>query len=516
MSNIDVINHLRPEMPKISPALNVKKSKIGARVSADLKTQVQNWYKLHNDIIHRVSQAQILSPWDKLIAASTCKLKADVKPTQPQTSPCSLGVSGGYQGLENQLYRVEIHSGGTITDKPTFKWSRDNGSIIFPFEILSADDNQTIVGLTTQDLGSYYPVSKEAWIGAWVEIINDEIELNGESGPLLQVIDVPSESQMTLAGMLDTTVWADKGKHPILRRWDQQSDALINGARPVTEGEWIDLESGIQIWFEKNGTYKIGDYWLIPARTETGDVEWPRSNGEPIAKPPLGIRHHYARLAVLTAAAAGKDKTIVTDNNTTMIPGSNKTIITDFHDCEPVFSPLAAHALHVVGMNWCNDSTYHSDATFKAHFQQTGLQITLDDAPDVWTINPSSLIVTLEMPTGQSLTLPGEISAQNNVITWRIQTKQSKDSTTHLKEIPDFSLVAMPNYLYRVRITLKGELIWRTCCDQRFYLDGQAFGRLRNENTDAGVSIKKYDLILPTGAGARASDFESWFYMVIP
>jgi hypothetical protein len=35
----------------------------------------------------------------------------------------------------------------------------------------------------------------------------------------------------------------------------------------------IDLEDGIQIQFLTGGKYPTGDYWLIPARVATGDVE---------------------------------------------------------------------------------------------------------------------------------------------------------------------------------------------------------------------------------------------------
>ena len=37
----------------------------------------------------------------------------------------------------------------------------------------------------------------------------------------------------------------------------------------------------------------------IPARTATGDVEWPGPVGQPEARPPRGVRHFYAPLAVL-------------------------------------------------------------------------------------------------------------------------------------------------------------------------------------------------------------------------
>ena len=64
--------------------------------------------------------------------------------------------------------------------------------------------------------------------------------------------------------------------------------------------------------------YLTGDYWLIPARTATGDVEWPKviaadgtpetdEQGDilPVALPPQGITHYYAPLAVVTVDANG-------------------------------------------------------------------------------------------------------------------------------------------------------------------------------------------------------------------
>jgi hypothetical protein len=43
--------------------------------------------------------------------------------------------------------------------------------------------------------------------------------------------------------------------------------------------------------------YRTGDYWLIPARVATNDIEWP-SVTEGVL--PHGIEHHYAPLAILT------------------------------------------------------------------------------------------------------------------------------------------------------------------------------------------------------------------------
>ena len=71
--------------------------------------------------------------------------------------------------------------------------------------------------------------------------------------------------------------------HLALRRWDHDG-GLANGdegALLVVESAddtgWIDLEDGIEIQFPHtaDNTYRTGDYWLVPARTATAEVEWP-------------------------------------------------------------------------------------------------------------------------------------------------------------------------------------------------------------------------------------------------
>jgi hypothetical protein len=113
--------------------------------------------------------------------------------------------------------------------------------------------------------------------------------------------------------------------YPFLRRWDQQKgDPRIGGltlgsdnAAKIIEDNaaWQNLEDGVQIQFQKGGTYRTGDYWLIPARTETGDVEWPGPSKNPQALPPHGVEHHYAPLAlVFSDTSPGRTATFgVTD-----------------------------------------------------------------------------------------------------------------------------------------------------------------------------------------------------------
>lgn len=54
--------------------------------------------------------------FEKLIAQSDGKLNVRNKPGQTSTDPCIVPPGAGYTGLENQLYRIEIHDGGEGLD----------------------------------------------------------------------------------------------------------------------------------------------------------------------------------------------------------------------------------------------------------------------------------------------------------------------------------------------------------------------------------------------------------------
>jgi hypothetical protein len=83
--------------------------------------------------------------WDALTAPSTGRLAARTKPAPDTDNPCLLPPEAGYLGLENQLYRVEVHQGGVLgTDPVTFKWSRDNGSVVKAIDKLAGTTDFTV------------------------------------------------------------------------------------------------------------------------------------------------------------------------------------------------------------------------------------------------------------------------------------------------------------------------------------------------------------------------------------
>jgi hypothetical protein len=267
-------------------------------------------------------------------------LKAMARKSAAGTDPCTASPDAQYRGPENQLYRVEIHTGGVagggarIAPKArvreskaaiknaspagiaTFKWSRENGSVVFP--VLSVNGN--IIFL--ENLGRDDRFGLEE--GDWVEFEDDSIALGGTANPLLQVQSIDRAS--TSVTLSDAPPFAlTPGSHPLLRRWDQKGGEAARGglvmgsdnAALIVEDStaWLNLENGVQIQFQSSGAeYRSGDYWLIPARTATGDVEWPRetdANGEitpanlPLPIPPHGVEHFYALLGTVEIGANG-------------------------------------------------------------------------------------------------------------------------------------------------------------------------------------------------------------------
>jgi hypothetical protein len=216
--------------------------------------------------------------------------------------------------LENYLYRVEIHT--VADDQVTFKWSRENGSVVFPITAVDTspaqEDSEGTLRVTVEDLDRDPYQLQE---GFWVELVDDVTVLKGCSLPLgvVKELDrqygkVSIQADEKSIKRIVAEIGERELQHPLLRRWE-------DGAKPITpeadttavQGEtWLDLENGIQVAFSDTGSYQVGDYWLIPARTRSEDgIEWPQKDGQPLAQAPHGIAHHYAPLALLQFQEGG-------------------------------------------------------------------------------------------------------------------------------------------------------------------------------------------------------------------
>lgn len=236
--------------------------------------------------------------WLEQTAPSLGTLRARSRPEETPDDPCIVPAGGGYTRLENQLYRVEVHRGGSPGDAspPTFKWSRDNGSILTRW-IGQDGDRVTVEEGGRDTVRAFAP-------GQWVELTDSARELRGEPGTLVQLAGVEGDVlTLDTATATGTTDRDDFAPDPKVRRWDVPADA---GAIEITtaDDDWIALEGGVEVRFGA-GTYRSGDYWLIPARTFAGsfagDVLWPRdeATGEAVPRRPDGVEHRYAKLGLL-------------------------------------------------------------------------------------------------------------------------------------------------------------------------------------------------------------------------
>lgn len=239
---------------------------------------------------------------------------------------CITSPEARYRGMENQLYRVEVHRGGPAADDAddnldvaaTFKWSRNNATLVAPLKEKHGD-RLIVSGL--RDLSRWFKT------GDWVEITHDALEFHNVPGTLVRLAGVDGEvltiDPYTTSGtvyepgdMLDNLPI----KNLKVRGWDHtqpEEELLIDGAIPIVENDWIELEDGVLVFFEKTtpaAAYRTGDYWLIPARVATGDVEWPQQSApdpnDPtktiqVPKPvrPHGVQHHFAPLAAVNLTA---------------------------------------------------------------------------------------------------------------------------------------------------------------------------------------------------------------------
>jgi hypothetical protein len=271
------------------------------------------------DDLDGITCADMPARWQALVerieSLDRGRLRARAKVSDAELDrPCAIDPRAGYRFDENALIRVEVHRPGSA-DTATFKWSLDNGAVVFAIERIAG----TRVALAS--LGRDARLTLQA--GDWVELEDDRYVLQNGAEPLFRVESVDYADLTVTLDRAPTPVAA--AEHPRLRRWDQQGtnreplepDGTVRVVeRSAASDPWIALRHGVQIQFAKPllegeaNEYRTGDFWLIPARTATGDVVWPReqdASGEsvPAARPPNGVEHHYAPLAYLTIDNAG-------------------------------------------------------------------------------------------------------------------------------------------------------------------------------------------------------------------
>lgn len=249
--------------------------------------------------------------WAARTAPAAGRLTTRHAVTVAAPDPCLIPASGGYRGLENQLYRVEIIEGGP-PGTARFAWSRDNATVTARIEEVIAPDVLTLSCTGRDALLRFNP-------GDWIEVTDDRREFAQRSGDMRQVRSVDHDGRRIVltaplpSTLLPSGVGTDTlaRRNSRVRRWDQAGQVrnsagvvLANldgpgsgGLIPVTPaGMAVVLEAGIEVLFDlavPGGVFRAGEHWCFAARSIDASVEiLDRA-------PPLGPHHHYTPLALV-------------------------------------------------------------------------------------------------------------------------------------------------------------------------------------------------------------------------
>lgn len=286
-------------------------------LGVDTTTRIQTVWQvrilpLNGDAANTLTCDSPIQAWNDLIAPSAGRLSTQTA-HYGSSDPCIIPPMGGYIGLENQLYRVEIHDAG-VPGKATFKWSRDNASVEARVESITSNSS-FVVDSTGKDSVLGFSA------GDWIELTDNALELDNQPGQMLRIktggVDSATRT-ITVEGTIDNTLFPigtpDAARRTRIRRWDQKGQVLRTDTSPP--GTYADLnsgpggvitvpdnntvsialENGIAVTFDvsaKGGKFRSGDYWMFAARSVDASVE--RLD----LAPPRGIHHHYARLGFI-------------------------------------------------------------------------------------------------------------------------------------------------------------------------------------------------------------------------
>jgi len=441
--------------------------------------------------------------WNWLLPASTGKMQAQAQPNAGASTPCAVPAQAGYSSLENQIYRVEVQTPGN-SSTATFKWSRDNGSVV-----AACLSNPTPDQLVVSTLGRDQVLGFAG--GQWVELTDDTHELNGLPGILVQLKNAEMVGQsptltLNLATASSPINFTKFPLNPKVRRWDQvatPSVTLSGGAVPLQEGSWLPLENGVQVQFAPGGFYHTGDYWQVPARTATAlsspSVVWPvNASSNPLLLPAQGITHHYAALATVTLGAK---------NNWSVNS-----------DCRFIFGPVSVPGgIHVTDVRTLQPAgELSNDTLIPLTTFLNGIKITCDAALDPSTIKLPTLSVTLDIAVNGAKSVmngiyPGAVPMKvmanltvgdsGNVSAFWIPTPQARAFV--LEQMATFGAQTENDGEALVSVTFKGNFVWEEGSSSAL-LNGPAFGTPQNGN----IGIK-----LPSGNGQRGGDFQCWFWV---
>ena len=287
----------------------VRRELVDTAVGVDTCTRLQTVWQVK--VLTDVENAECATPLDFPPSGGRLSTATAAIPGEPD--PCLVPVPFGYKGKENQCYRFQIHVGGPL-GVATGKWSRDNASVGALVTHIPTS-NQIVVDTVGRD--SVLRFSP----GDLVEVLDDWLELHNLPGEMrrIKVVDDPTRTITLETALTDNLFPTDPAthetqpaRHTRVQRWDQggiirdeNGNELQNLDLPASPGTITIPTGGLGVLLEHNvvakfsiapegGEFHSGDYWVFSARTIDGLVD------EHQDAPPLGIHHHYAKLAVVT------------------------------------------------------------------------------------------------------------------------------------------------------------------------------------------------------------------------
>jgi hypothetical protein len=507
--------------------------------------------------------------WGSLNQPQSSLLITGVAPSS-SSGPCALSPGTGYTGLENQLYRVEIHQGSTntSTNPATFKWSREDAAIATLVTGISTVTNS--VGnpasqLAVQSLGRDQVLGFSP--GNWIEIIDDYLELNPpvsngqtQPGELHQIDSIdPFAKTITLDSPVSAISFpinnanqTDPSRHTRIRRWDQTGTVYESDGETVWStvsnagilvpppGTALILENGITVAFQ-GSSLQTGDFWIFAARTADGSVEVfnqpAAAQSQPVAIPWTAAATYnpgeivisggiYYVCSVANTNQAPPNPTFWTTPQT---PPSGthhhyrRLGIVDFtasppnvSDCRRVFPALANPSIHVTKiLVGANPLQIDSQVTVQA--LTNGIGVVCDVAVDSRISNqaqtqPNNPIcfVTVDLPIPTSP--PSQVGFNRVILSATVDV-----TATTINWIPTSAAVsALVNQIspggipLLARLTLKGNFIW-SADNPNVYLNGAVVGSPINQSASPGA---RFGLQLPSGDGRSSADFEMWFWLI--
>jgi hypothetical protein len=486
--------------------LDLIEKAVGIDTTGRLQTVWQvKWCDVTGLPIYGSTPDSAIQPFASLIVPSPSRLTTGSGGVSPASSgPCALSPVTGYTGMENQLYRVEIHQSGIASPNPTvtptaattatFKWSRDNASVSTAVTAISASPVANSVGnpasqLTVQSMGRDQTLGFQP--GAWIEITADYLEMNGAAGELHQIDSINSAAKtILLDSVVSANLIAASGQttpslNVRMQRWDQAGTVYLSDGATVwanlnasgsagipvpPSGTTLILENGITVAFDldpSGNAFQTGDFWVMAARTADASVDCLKLS------PPFGIHHHYCRLGVVDFTASPPKVT----------------------DCRPAFPALANRNIHVTGLSY-SGTVLLNDAEVAIQSLAGGISVQFDVPLDPAIITSNSvsasnspiIYVNVDLPGTTAsgglftpTTIPATVSVgppPSNTITWT-PTPAAFSALTILPSGPP-SLA---------RLIIKGDSIWA----------------LDNKNMHLNSASD----------GRGYSDFETWFWLIL-